>query len=611
MLQHVHNPVLVVLSIAIAIFASYTALDLVNSVTLARGRRVRLAWLFGGSLAMGVGIWSMHFIAMLAFSVPGVPIAYNIFLLILSILVAIAASAMALFIVSRGKVTTQAYVFGGLVMGAAISGMHYIGIASMRMGARFEWNDVVVVASIAIAVVTSFAALLIAFRLREDVSRRGFLFRSAGGIVMGFGISGMHYTAMAAMRLYPAQTRIVHEEQILATSGLAVAVIGTTLLILGIALTGCVVDRALARKQASTDKISRILESISDAFFSVDRSWRFSYLNRVALETFQQVFGKNPAKLRGKTLWEAIPEFLGSEFEKTFRCAMKNGSPLSIEEYFPTFDAWFEAQAYPSVDGLSVYFRDVTIKRNSEERVKEALRSRDEFIALASHELKTPIASMKLKAQLAERLIKKEAAYEKLGELMHAFSRQLDRLVRIVEDMLDISRISSGKLTVEFSENNLSNLVSEILESQENDCIQAGCTIHAAIDLAVTGVFDAFRMEQVVINLLSNSIKYAAGKPIEISLKKTGPELARLTVRDYGIGIPKEAQPYIFNRFERAASAKNISGLGLGLYIVKSIVDAHHGTISVESTPGEGALFTVNLPLAQQNTCEKPQSLAG
>ncbi len=245
--QHHHELYLVVLSVIIAIFASYTALDMINSISTSKGMG-KWCWLLGGSLAMGVGIWSMHFIGMLAFSLPGIEIFYDIPLLLLSILVAILASMIALYIISSRDPSALIYAVGSLVMGVAISGMHYIGIASMRMPVIIHWNYYLVVLSILIAIAASYVALFVSFKLREDVSIQGFIYRGFGGILLGFAISGMHYTAMSAMDFSLASVVLDYQNEVLATNGLASAIIIGTLLILGIALSGSNIDRALAKK---------------------------------------------------------------------------------------------------------------------------------------------------------------------------------------------------------------------------------------------------------------------------------------------------------------------------------------------------------------------------
>ncbi|MGH7448712.1 MAG: MHYT domain-containing protein, partial [Longimicrobiales bacterium] len=207
----------------------------------------------------GVGIWSMHFVGMLAFEMPGMPIAYQITLVFLSVAIAILASALALFIVSRPTVSLSALLTAGLAMGAAISGMHYVGMWSMRIPAVMDWNPVVVAASILIAVVASFVALWLAFRYRLDRSGRARWIRIGGGIVMGFAISGMHYTAMAAVRFIPGAGQMpINAGEVLATRGLAVAVTGATLLILAVAIAGSAINRELGRRTAAAEESARL-----------------------------------------------------------------------------------------------------------------------------------------------------------------------------------------------------------------------------------------------------------------------------------------------------------------------------------------------------------------
>lgn len=193
-LAHSHEPLLVVLSIIIAMLASYTAIDLAGRVSLARRR---WAWLAGGAMAMGAGIWSMHFTAMLAFSLP-IPVSYDWPTTLASWLAAVLASAIALFLVSRPAMSWFHIVGGGVVMGIAISTMHYIGMAAMRLRADLSYDPLLFALSIAIAIAASMAALWLAFRFRKTTGRTDFWLRAASAMIMGFAISGMHYTAMAA-----------------------------------------------------------------------------------------------------------------------------------------------------------------------------------------------------------------------------------------------------------------------------------------------------------------------------------------------------------------------------------------------------------------------------
>jgi NO-binding membrane sensor protein with MHYT domain len=200
-LQATYNSWLVLLSIAVAILVSYTALTLTGRVAEAERAGGR-AWLLGGAAAMGTGIWSMHFIGMLAFSVP-IPLRYNILTTLLSLVIAMFTSGFALAIAGRRDLGLRRLAAGSLVMGAGICAMHYTGMAAIQIMPTIRYDPLLVATSIAIAITASFAALWLAFRLRSGQSRLILLARAAAAVVMGLAITGMHYTAMAASMLAP------------------------------------------------------------------------------------------------------------------------------------------------------------------------------------------------------------------------------------------------------------------------------------------------------------------------------------------------------------------------------------------------------------------------
>jgi NO-binding membrane sensor protein with MHYT domain/nitrogen-specific signal transduction histidine kinase/CheY-like chemotaxis protein len=238
-----YSPGLVILSILIASAASYTALELAARVTAARGRE-RLAWLAGGSVAMGVGIWSMHFVGMLAFHLP-FPISYGLGLVLLSVVVAIGASALALLMASRPSLGPLALIGGALWMGPAIAGMHYIGMAALSVEAQLRYSRWLVMASVVIAVLASLGGLGLGHRFRSDERRQTRLGRAASALLFGAAIAGMHYTGMAAASFtLPGRTGRPGGG-LLATRELAIGVGLGTLLILGVGLVGAMLDRRL------------------------------------------------------------------------------------------------------------------------------------------------------------------------------------------------------------------------------------------------------------------------------------------------------------------------------------------------------------------------------
>ncbi len=240
------------LSVLIASAASYTALASAGRVTAARGRQ-RLAWLAGGSLAMGVGIWSMHFVGMLALHLP-VPIAYQFARVVLSVLVAVAASTLALTVVGRPRVSFSALAVGALCMGPAIAGMHYIGMAALKVPATLHWDYRLVVASVAVAIGASFVGLALAYRLRSDDGMGGMVRRAGSAAVMGLAIAGMHYTGMAAAHFTtPGQTGSP-AGGVLATGDLGIGVTLGTVVILALSLFGVTVDRWMRRQAEAVER---------------------------------------------------------------------------------------------------------------------------------------------------------------------------------------------------------------------------------------------------------------------------------------------------------------------------------------------------------------------
>lgn len=242
---------------------------------------------------------------------------------------------------------------------------------------------------------------------------------------------------------------------------------------------------------------------------------------------------------------------------------------------------------------------EIRVKQRTEE-LTAALQARDEFLSIASHELKTPLTSLKLQIQMDRRRLmsttKPMPLREELIESSDLAIKQINSLADLVEDLLDISRIQTGHFSLSLDNLNLSDLVREIVNRFSQQLEMASCMTGLDLDESVVGSWDRHRLEQVVVNLIANVIKYAPRSQLNISVSRQG-ETASLVVQDSGPGIPKDMLPKVFERFERAGAAKNIGGLGLGLFIVRKIVEAHQGKIRVESGEGMGTKFTVELPL--------------
>ncbi len=226
----------------------------------------------------------------------------------------------------------------------------------------------------------------------------------------------------------------------------------------------------------------------------------------------------------------------------------------------------------------------------------QATKIRDEFISIAGHELKTPLTSLKLQTQMTKKISQNPEKFtiQKMQKQLDYTINQIDRLNKLVDDMLDISRINTGKLRLEKSDINLSILLEDLVERFMPQFEAVNCQVKCEIQAEVIGHWDSYKIEQVINNLFSNSIRYSPGRPVEIHLIKEA-QKAIISIKDYGVGIEAANLERIFERFERASSAN--SGLGLGLYITRQIIELHEGSIKVESQLGQGAKFIIELPL--------------
>jgi PAS domain S-box-containing protein len=352
-----------------------------------------------------------------------------------------------------------------------------------------------------------------------------------------------------------------------------------------------------------------ILERVTDAFYGLDRQWRFTYIN----QRCEEYLGKTRSDIVGKVIWDEFAMVRGTAFEEQYHKAMREQVAVHFEILSPFSNRWVEVYAYPSADGLSVNFRDITDRKELESR-REALleseraareqaeqigRLKDEFLATLSHELRTPLNSILGWAQLLRKQKIGEAEFKKGLDVIERNSRAQ---VQIIEDLLDMSRFISGKVRLDVKNVNLASVIQNAIESLLPTVQAKDIQLQTVLDTFVSITGDPNRLQQVIWNLLSNAIKFTPkGGSIRLSLCKVNSHV-ELTVSDTGLGIKPEFLPYVFDRFRQAdsSSTRSFGGLGLGLSIVKQLVELHGGTIQATS-PGEGkgATFTIVLPLGR------------
>ncbi|MES2899791.1 MAG: hybrid sensor histidine kinase/response regulator [Pseudomonadota bacterium] len=239
--------------------------------------------------------------------------------------------------------------------------------------------------------------------------------------------------------------------------------------------------------------------------------------------------------------------------------------------------------------------------RATQAELEHSLKMRDDFMSMVAHELRTPLNTLFLETQMRGMQLERgnlDAFNDaQLRKMVARDGRQIQSMIRLINDMVDVSRIRSGKLSIRPAQTELGGLLERIVSDLAQRADAAGVTIELDAAQPVVGVWDEFRVEQIIINLLTNALRYGGSKPITISLSAQNGR-AQIEVRDQGAGIAPQDQLRIFAPFERAGTKDVREGLGLGLYIARQLAESHQGTLEVESTPGHGATFRLTLPLS-------------
>jgi PAS domain S-box-containing protein len=326
--------------------------------------------------------------------------------------------------------------------------------------------------------------------------------------------------------------------------------------------------------------------------------------------------------LVGLPLIVAVPELIDQPILASIQTCWQTGVPFRSQEMpvrlphkgdahsdYSYFDVSFTCMRDEEDKPYGIYSHaeDVTervLTRQRSEKLnqtlQDAIAARDDFLSSASHELKTPVTSIKMQLQMTMRRLDPQKtmalSHEKLAKTLYICCRQVDKLTALIEDLLDVSRIAGGKMTFNFSSTNIAQLAQDVVSQFSGAIEVCDHTIQLHITKPVIIVCDGFRIEQVITNLITNAIKYGNQSPIDIWIESHVDQGACIRVVDRGMGIAQDKQPKVFDRFERAVTHKNVSGLGLGLFICKQIVDAHGGSIAVDSELGKDSTFTVRLP---------------
>jgi signal transduction histidine kinase len=378
-------------------------------------------------------------------------------------------------------------------------------------------------------------------------------------------------------------------------------------------------ERARADAEAARARTDAVLGSIADAFYLLDRDWRFTYVNDAAEPLLQAT----REALLGRTLWEAFPEVADSPFEAPYREAMAGGRPTSAEAYFAPLDTWFDVRTYPWAGGLMVHFRDVGARKAAEDEREQLLweteaarlelevanRAKSEFLAVMSHELRTPLNAIGGYAQLLE-LGLHGPVNDAQREALDRIQRSQRHLLGLISGVLDYSRLEAGKVAYHVVDVPVVEAVAEAeaLVAPQLRAKGLGYAWSGAVPgLAVRA--DREKLQQILLNLLTNAVKFTDardGTPgrIEVSCALDGEgrdARVRVCVRDTGDGIAPEKLEGVFEPFVQADQGltRPHQGVGLGLAISRDLARGMGGDLTAESAPGAGTTLTLTLPAAE------------
>lgn len=613
---------LVALSVFIAVLSSYAALDLAGRVTAARGG-IRMVWWAGGAVAMGIGIWSMHYIGMLAFHLR-VAVEYDWPMVLISLLAAIFASAVALFVVSRSRMGPLRALAGSVFMGGGIAAMHYAGMAAMRLPAVCHYSVSLVVLSVFLAVLISFIALWLAFRLREDTTAGGWP-KTLSAVVMGAAIPVMHYTGMAAVSFAQSTSSPRDLTHAVSISSLGiVGIVFVSLITLGLVVITSLLDRRYFVQtlslQSSEQRYHQIVEAAFDAFVGMDSNGVITDWNKQATT----IFGWSRSDAIGKQIWELIVTndsqdprhrdlgylvapvkglIQNSRTETTGlrRDGLQFPLELTISEIHTGSSRYFAAFA-----------RDITERRRVEQErekakvaAESANRAKSEFLANMSHEIRTPLNGVIGMTDL----VLETTLSDEQREYLETVKMSGDSLLAVINDILDFSKMEAGKVDLETIDFNIRDSLEGTLKTLAFRADEKGIELlcDVADDVPEFARGDSGRLRQVVTNLVGNALKFTSEGEVELKVQLEATEgdhlVLHFIVADTGIGIPAEKQKLIFEPFSQGdtSTTRKYGGTGLGLTISMRFVEMMGGKMWVVSEVGRGTQFhfTVRLDFPQ------------
>lgn len=597
-----YNYALVVLSVVIAVAASYGSLDLTGRASKVHERRQKYVLMSISAITLGLGIWSMHFIGMLALKM-SFPITYHLMWTLLSLVLAIGSSFLATLLVCRSELSLLRFSMAGLCMGGGIATMHYMGMAAIRSGCTIHYELLPFVISILIAIVVSYWALYLTFRLQKKgappISDRT---KVSGAIMLGGAISGMHYTGMRASHFmstsppYPevSLSETWHFLQTPLSPGILAVWMGVTVFFLvGVLIGGAFIDRKLALESAKSSNLQfdALYNNNPDLVCTFDLDGKFINSNQAA----KRLTGYTQEELRGRCISSLVPPDRITASNRLFEI-VKQGQAQHFESVFLHKHGHLldlSVTGIPMKQGERVVaviaiMKDVTQHKQNEEhyRKSDKLGMAGQLAAGVAHEIRNPLTTIKGFVQLLRGGAVKEEFYEIMSsEIMH--------IDRIITEFLLLANHQQSQYIL----TNPADLMGQVLTLVQSQANMNNVAIETRFEPGLPNLLvDRNKLKQAFVNLMKNAIEsmtMSGQGTVKVEIKKRGETDVQFRIIDEGIGITSEMKAKLGEPFY---STKE-KGTGLGLMVCYKIINEHQGLIQYFDAPVRGTIVEVTLPV--------------
>lgn len=605
-----HDVGLVLLAIVVSVFSATMALQTASMAASTQSRLYRHIGLGAGAIALGGGIWTMHFIGMLAFELPA-PVRYDTTITLLSVVPALLASWWALHLLSQSYVSRSRLIAGGVLVGAGIGTMHYTGMAAMQTPLQMRYDPAMFGLSIVVAVGMAMLALWVRYGLRRtSLGRTPRLILS--GLVMGLAIAAMHFTGMVAVRFIgdpmPTQGGILLNTTY---ASLALSSFTVTVTVMVVAVNGLIRAYDLNRRiQEGSSRLQATLDTAVDGIITIDSKGIIHDFNHSAERLFgwraDEVIGRNIKMLMPEPYQSAHDGYL-QNYQSTGQAKIigvgrevvglrRDGSHVPLRLAVGRVDLPGQLLFVGFVTDISDRHTLESSLREAAQRAEQAAAAKSTFLATMSHEIRTPMNAI---IGFTDLLLQTNLDTVQRSHL-NTVRESSRSLLRLLNDILDTTKMEKGRLELEQTDFSLRAVAMQIESSLRLSASAKRLALRTGFSSDMPEYFrgDPLRVVQILTNLVGNAIKFTERGEVAIYFEWR-PGQVHITVSDTGIGMTPEQVGRLFQPFTQADASisRRFGGTGLGTAISRQLVELMNGTINVESTPGKGSTFHVMLPL--------------